>query len=104
MKTERNYREMRGAQLPTVMLTLALVVGFASVGLAQDVAEIVVTAERPTLELNAALIREEMQSEARLAAWKTRIDVATNLGKRLSTEHRPERITIGTVVKTGKRG
>lgn len=104
MKTERNYRGYRGAQLPTVMLTLALAVGFASVGQAQDVAEIVVTAEKPEHNVTAALIREEMQSEARLAAWKTRMDVATDLGKRLSMENRPERVAVGTAVKSGKRG
>ena len=104
MKTERNDRVFRGAQLPTVMLTLALAVGFASVGQAQDVAEIVVTADQPRHEMRAALIREEMQSEARLAAWKTRIEVASDLGKRLSTENRPERITVGTADKSDKRG
>lgn len=101
MNTERNYRGTRGAQLPIVMLALALAAGFASVGQAQNVAEIFVTAERPEHDVTAALIREEMQSEARLAAWKTRMDVASDLDKRLSMENRPERIAA---VKSGKRG
>jgi hypothetical protein len=104
MKTERTFRGNRGAQLLTVMLTLALVVGFASVGQAQDVAELVVTAEKPRHDVTAALIRDEMQSAARLAANKTRVTVVSDLGERLSKENRPARVAVRKAVKTGERG
>ena len=104
MKTERNYRVLRGAQLPTVMLTLALIAGFASVGQAQDVAEIVVTAEKPRHDETAASIRDERQSAARLVAQKTRIDVVSDLGERLSKENRPARVAVRQAVKAGERG
>jgi len=104
MKTERNFRARRGAQLPTVTLLLALLVSFASVGQAQDVAEIVVTADKPEHDENAALIREEMQSDARLAVSKTRMDVAAELGQRLSKENRPPRVAVGKAVNKDNRG
>ena len=104
MKTERNFRAWRGAQLPTVMLMLALLVGFASVGQAQEVAEIVVTAEKRAHDVTAALIREEMQSDAQLAASKMRKDIAAELSRRLSKENRPPRLVIGSTAKKDNRG
>lgn len=104
MKTERNFRARRGAQLPTVMLLLASLVGFASVGQAQDVAEIVVTAEKRAHDVTAALIREEMQSDAQLAASKMRRDIAAELSRRLSKENRPPRLVIGRSVDNDNRG
>lgn len=92
MKTERIFRAWRGARLPTVMLTLALAVGFASVGHAQDVTEMVVTAQKPQHAVTSALIRDEVQSDARSAARETRIEVAADLGLRLSKEFRPARV------------
>lgn len=104
MKTERNFRAWRGAQLPTVMLLLAFLVSFASVGQAQDVAEIVVTAEKRAHDVTAALIREEMKSDAQLAASKMRKDIAAELSRRLSKENSPPRLVIGSAVKKDNRG
>ena len=104
MNTERTFRAWRGAQLPTVMLLLASLAGFASVGQAQDVAEIVVTADKPEHDAKVALIREEMQSDARLAASQTRMEVMAELGRRLSKENRPPRVAVGSAVKNDNRG
>ena len=92
MNTERTIRAWRGAQLPTALLTLALAVGFASVGQAGEVTEMVVTAQKPRHEATSALIRNKVQSDAQSAARETRIDVANDLGLRLSKEFGPARV------------
>lgn len=104
MNTERRNRAWRGARLPTVLLTLALAAGFASVGHAQDVAEIVITAQKPDRDAHATLIREEMQSDARLAARETRIEVASELSQRLNRANRRARITVSQALKQDHRG
>ena len=92
MKIRLEKAAMRAFRLPTVMLTLAAIAGFASVGQAQDIPQIVITAERPVATDTSAAFREEMQSTADSAVWKTQLSVAIDLGTKLT--HEQERIRL----------
>ena len=96
MKIELKNRFRRIARLPTVLLLLALSAGFASVGQAQDIPVIVVTAERPTICASALTrdqkLRNAIRSGASHAVWKTRVSVATDLGVKLNSRQRPFRV------------
>lgn len=92
MKTLLEKGAMRTFRLPTVMLMLALIAGFASVGQAQDIPQIVITAERPVATETSATFRKEMQATAEAAVWKTQLRVAIDLGMKL--KHEQERIRL----------
>jgi len=83
---------MRTFRLPTVMLMLAMIAGFASVGQAQDIPQIVITAERPDATETSEAFRQEMQATAESAVRKTQLSVAIDLGMKLT--HEQERIRL----------
>ncbi len=83
MNNTQESRNWRSACLSTALLSLALVAGTASVGHAQEIESLVVTAERPVHTDFAASIRDEMRSHTEAAVWMTRIDVGTDLGLKL---------------------
>ncbi len=86
MKIELKNRFGRLAQLPAVLLALALSAGFASVGHAEDIpSSMVITAKRPTHCDSALTLRNRIQETARLAVWKTRVSVASDLGLKLNS-------------------
>lgn len=88
-------------RLPTALLTLAMFAGFASVGQAQDMPELVVTAQRLEAPELASELRHDLRSGATDAVWETRVTVAAALGIRLTGEDRPVRIAGSGA---GKRG
>ena len=102
MKTKLKNRPGRVAQLPAVLLTLALSAGFAAVGNAQDTSSMIITAERPVHSENRAHLRDEMQAQARLAVWQTRVSVGTKLGAKLNSGQTRTFRVAGKY--TGKRG
>ena len=94
MKIELKNRFGRIVRLPIVLLVLAFGAGFASVGQAQDIPAIVVTAERPTrcaplLSWQHRELRNAIRDGASHAVWKTRVSVATDLGVKLNSRQRP---------------
>ena len=101
MKNLLKTRLARFGRLPTALLVLVLAAGFASVGQAQDMPELVVTAEKTELGETAAALRDGIQAKAQLAVWQTRVSVAFDLGLRLTGEERPPRVAGKD---TGKRG
>ena len=84
METKLKNRPGRVAQLPAVLLALALNVGFAAVGNAQDTSSMIITVERPEHCETLTDLRNEMQARARLAVWHTRVSVGTDLGVKLN--------------------
>ena len=105
MNTLLINRKARINQLPIVLLMLALNVGFASVGLAEEVPG---DTPSPTHAMcgdgSNVTVWDEMQAKARLAAWKTRISVATELGARLRSDHGPRFRLAATVPGAGNTG
>jgi hypothetical protein len=100
MKTLLKNRLAR-IQLPTVLLGLALYAGFGTVGYAQDISSMVITAERPAHNDNALMLHDEMRATANTAVWHTRLSVATSLGAKLTTQ--PSSVHLASR-GTGKRG
>ncbi len=92
MKMKLKDRIARIVQLPTVLLMLALGTSFASVGHAEEIDMTVTTAKKSADCHSAESLRHEMKSKAQLAVWKTRISVATDLGVRLTRQHRSFRV------------
>ncbi len=79
-------------RLPTALLTLAMFAGFASVGQAQEMPELVVTAQKLGAPELTCELRDDLRSGATDAVWDTRVAVAAALGIRLTGEDRPVRI------------
>ena len=106
MKMKLKDRIARIVQLPTVLLILALNASFASVGYAEEIPTMVITAERPSecdsvlTQYDAALGRE-IKTTAELAVWKTRVRVATDLGVKLNSRQRYLRLAGLNVKKRG---
>ena len=96
-----NNRATRRSSLPTVLLTLALGAGFASVGQAQDIPQVTVTANSPSCT-GYSTLREEMREKATRAIWDTRISVAADLRTRLFRQHQRSFQLAGG--DSGKRG
>lgn len=94
-------RRTRIRLLPTAMLSLALGAGFASVGHAQDISPLGAGAMDTALRMTAGELREEIRSTAHRAVWLTRVNVARDLGVRLSSQQRPFRLAGRD---TGQRG
>jgi hypothetical protein len=95
MNIKLRKRITRLAQLPTVLLTLALIAGFATVGHAEGIPSMVITATQPS-HCDGSTLRNEIQAKARLAVWQTRVSVGTDLGVKLNTQWRRTRVA-GTV-------
>ena len=87
MNDTLNRTTHRPAGLPTVLLTLALMAGFASVGQAQDIPQTTVTAQAPLACDSDGSIRSEMQARAERAVRGTQINVASRLNRRLFRQH-----------------
>jgi hypothetical protein len=105
MKNRLKIRTARILQLPTALLMLAVITSIASVGRADEISSMVITAPRPThcVSLEARrdeLLGNEMRMEARLAVLKTRLRVATDLDVKLGNP-RPARRLAGNVPDHG---
>ena len=92
MKTETRNRVGRFIQLPNALLLLALGAGFASVGQAEDVPSMIITAPKPADCATNSKFENEIVAQARLAVWGTRLSVATDLGAKLHSQPRVFRI------------
>jgi hypothetical protein len=107
MNTLLKNRLLRNFQLPAVLLALAMNVGFASVGQAQEIPSMIITAERPSRceslqKLESEALTRRIRTDAHFAVWKTRVSVATELGVKLNNQQRPFRIARRPV--NDKRG
>ena len=87
--------------LPTVLLSLALFAGSASVGYAEELSSLVITAERPAHSSFSSSIRDEMRADTETAVWMTRINVGTELGVKLSQPGRTYRLAALDMNKRG---
>lgn len=85
-------RESRFASLPTAVLSLALSVGLASVGQAEEVLQEMTITAKPVANTTAKDLRNDIQSTAQDAAWHTRVRVASKLGARLNGQRRAYRL------------
>ena len=106
MNTLLKNRLLRILQLPTVLLVLALNAGLASVGQAQEIPSMIITVARPShcesdLSLHNKALGNQIRTDARLAVWKTRVSVATDLGVKLNNQSRPFRIAGKIMDKRG---
>lgn len=91
MNNRLKSRVTRILQLPTVLLVLAINAGFASVGRTEDIASMVITAQRPahgdSLRVRRdELLGNEMRTTAGLAVSITRLRVTTDLGVKLNSQ------------------
>jgi len=103
MTNSRNHsRNKRPARLPTVLLSLALSAGCASVGQAEDITTLVITAKRPAVIDFTASIQDEMRAGTQIAVWQTQISVSTDLGVKLNQPSRAYRLAANG--GTSKRG
>jgi len=80
-------RVRRIFRLPISLLVPALVAGFAAVGQAQGIPQMVITAERPTAVDSSLDLRHEIQSTAREAVWKTQARVGDDLSVKLGHQN-----------------
>lgn len=85
MKHFESVRAQRNRSLPTVLLTLALAAGFASVGHADEIPQVTTVAKAP---LAAPKLGNEMQATADTAVAATLDAVAAELDARLKGERR----------------
>lgn len=88
--------------MPTVLLSLALSAGFASVGQAENITTIVVTAKKPAATDFSASIRDEMRARTQITVWQTRISVGADLDIKLNQPSRALRLAATGI--TSKRG
>jgi len=88
MKQNIRQRTTRPVRLPTVMLMLASIAGFASVGHAEEIAVTTVTTSGPLLCDDNPTIAQEMQSQTERAIHDTRVSVAIELHGRLHRQQR----------------
>jgi len=101
MNNRKNSCNRQPACLPTVLLSLALFAGSASVGYAEDMSSLVITAERPAHSSFTSSIRDEMRADTETAVWMTRISVITDLGMKLSQPSRTYRLAVLDMNKRG---
>ena len=97
----RNTLSRRTGGLPTAALMLALGAGVPSLGQAEPMPQLVVTAQKAPHGTAVETLRNTMQVEAQEAVSATRISVATELGLRLTGQHRAFRVAS---TDPGKRG
>jgi hypothetical protein len=101
MNSSKESRNRRPARLLTALLWLALFAGSASVGQAQELSSLVITAQRPVHTDFSLSVRDEMHETSQTAVWMTRINVRTDLGLKLG---RPSRKYQAAITDTNKRG
>ena len=85
-------RKARFQSLPTALLWLALGAGFATVGQAEESLQNLTVTEKAVPVSNAGDLRQEIQTSAQDAAWRTRVSAASKLGVRLKGQHRSYRL------------
>jgi len=85
-------REQRSPSLPTAVLWLALSVGLASVGQAEEVVQEITITAKPVVYTTAKDLRNDIQSTAQDAAWHTRVSVASKLSARLNGQRQAYRV------------
>lgn len=101
MNNRKDRCKRQPAVLPAVLLLLALVVGAASVGHAEDLSSLVITTERPAQTDFSSSVRDEIHERTQTAVWMTRINVGTELNLKLG---RPSRKFRLTALNTNERG
>jgi hypothetical protein len=87
MKNIVTDRKKRISRLPIELLLSALIVGFAAVGQAEDIPQMVITAERPTVCETSVDLRDQMRTTANSAVWKTQIRVGVDLSMKLKRDN-----------------
>lgn len=92
MNSRKDSRRTRPARLPTALLSLAIFAGSASVGQAEEIPTLVITAERPVHSDFKSSIRDEMHESTQVAIWMTRISVGTDLGVKLGRPNQSFRL------------
>lgn len=101
MNSRKDNRNRRLAHLPTALLSLALFAGFASVGQAEEIPSLVITAERPIHTDFSSSIRNEMRERTEVSIWMTRIEVGTDLNLKLSRRSQAFRMAVSDANKRG---
>lgn len=86
MKNIVTDRKKRISRLPIELLLSALIVGFAAVGQAEGIPQMVITAERPTVCETSVDLRDQIRSTANSAVWKTQIRVGVDLSMKLKRD------------------
>ena len=87
MKNTLIERIRRISRLPIELLVPALIVGFAAVGQAQGIPQMVITAERPVVCETSVDLRDQIQATARRAVWRTQIRVGADLSMKLNSQN-----------------
>jgi len=87
MKITLKDRIRRISRLPIALLMPALIVGFAAVGHAQGIPQILITAERPADCETSVDLRDQIQTSARRAVWKTQVRVGADLSMKLNNRN-----------------
>ncbi len=101
MNSKIDSRDKRPACLLTALLWLAIFAGSASVGHAQELPSLVITAERPVYSDFSSSIRDEMRNRTQIAVWMTRFNARTDLGVKLGQHGKTYRVAA---IDTNKRG
>jgi len=101
MKNSLIDRKWRISRLPIELLLPALIVGFAAVGHAEGIPQMLITAERPEVCETSANLRDQMQTTAQRAVWKTQIHVGTDLSMKLNSRNGWIRLAAMDYRKTG---
>lgn len=101
MKNTLIDRIRRISRLPIELLLPALIVGFAAVGQAQGIPQMVITAERPADCETSSDLLDQMQVTARRAVWKTRARVGADLSIKLNSQNGWIRVAAADHHKSG---
>lgn len=101
MNSSKESRNRRPARLLTALLSLAFFAGSATVGQAQELSSLVITAERPVHSDFSSSIRGEMRERTKIAVWMTRINVGTDLGVKLGRPGRKYRVAAADMNNPG---
>ena len=92
MQTLTINRPARFGWLPTAVFWLALGVGFATVGQAEEALETTTVTAPAVKPVEYRGLDDAMRDATEEAVWKTRISVATDLSARLNGQRRPLRL------------
>lgn len=86
MKNALKNRITHIARLPIAMLLPALIAGFAAVGQAQGIPQMIITAEKPANCETSVDLRDQMEATAKRAVWKTQARVDADLRVKLNSQ------------------
>jgi hypothetical protein len=101
MTNLNSNRNTRFGLLPTVVLMLAMIASFASVGRADEPAQPGTAAGTPATAMETNVLRETFRADAHDATRMTHINVSIDLDARLNRQHSPYRLASRDL---GKRG